>query len=76
MKMNTSLRTVEPMAAVRKYPRAAAVGGVVSAIVLGGFSALVGGPVAGMLMAAIGAIVGAPGGAHLAETAEDTQRSV
>jgi hypothetical protein len=76
MKSNTSLRTVEPFAAVRKHPRAAVVGGVVSAIVLGGFSVLVGGPVVGALMAAIGAIVGAPGGAHLAEAAEETQRSV
>jgi hypothetical protein len=46
------------------------VGGVVSAVVLGGFSALVGGSVAGVLMAAIGVIIGAPGGAHLAEAAE------
>jgi hypothetical protein len=42
----------------------------VSAVVLGGFSAMAGGPVVGVLMAAIGAIIGAPGGAHLAESAE------
>ncbi|HMF41680.1 MAG TPA: hypothetical protein VKQ32_13470 [Polyangia bacterium] len=51
---------------MRKHPQAALAGGIVSAVVLGGFSALVGGPVAGVLMAA----VGAPGGAHLAESAE------
>jgi len=66
MKANTSLRMVEPLSAVRKHPQAALAGGIVSAVVLGGFSALVGGPVAGVLMAA----VGAPGGAHLAESAE------
>jgi hypothetical protein len=76
MKSNTSLRTVEPMAAVRRHPRAALMGGVVSAVVLGGFSALVGGPVVGMLMGALGALVGAPGGAHFAEAVEEAQRGV
>lgn len=70
MKANTSLRTVEPLAAVRKHPGAAMVGAAVSAAVLGGFSALVGGPVAGLLMVLVGAAIGAPGGAHLAEAAE------
>ena len=70
MKSDTSLRTVEPLAAIRRHPQAAMVGGVVSAFVLGGFSALVGGSVAGVLMAAVGVIIGAPGGAHLAEAAE------
>jgi len=70
MKANTSLRTVEPLTAVRKHPHAAIAGGIASAVVLGGFSALVGGPVVGVLMAAMGAIIGAPGGAHLAESAE------
>jgi hypothetical protein len=68
--VDPSLRTVEPLDAIKKHPRAAMVGGAVSAIVLGGFSMLVGGPATGMLMAAIGAIIGAPGGAHLAEAAE------
>jgi hypothetical protein len=70
MKANISLRTVEPLAAIKKHPRAAMVGGAASAIVLGGFAALVGGAVAGVLMAAIGAIIGAPGGAHLADAGE------
>jgi hypothetical protein len=70
MKVDSSLRTAEPLAAVRKHPRAAIVGGVISAVALGGFSSFVGGPVVGMLMAALGAIIGAPGGAHLAEAAE------
>lgn len=70
MKVNNSLRTVEPLSAVRKHPRAAMVGGAVSAIVLGVFATVAGGPVTGVVMAAIGAIIGAPGGAHFAEAAE------
>jgi uncharacterized membrane protein len=70
MNGNTSLRTVEPLVAVRKHPRAAMVGGVVSAIVLGAFAAIVGGAMAGVVMAVVGAIIGAPGGAHMAEAAE------
>lgn len=70
MKADTSLRTVEPLAAVRKHPTAAAVGAVLSAALLGGFAALVSGPVAGMLMVVVGLVIGAPGGAHLAEARE------
>ena len=69
MKVNT-LRTVEPLAAVRKHPGAAVVGAAVSAAVLGGFAALVGGPGPGVVMMLMGAMIGAPGGAHLAEAAE------
>jgi hypothetical protein len=70
MNTNTSLRTVEPLAAIGKHPTAALMGAVVSAAVLGGWAALVGGPVAGLVMLLVGAAIGAPGGAHLAEAAE------
>ena len=70
MKVDTSLRTVEPLAAVQGHPVAATVGGVASALVLGGFAVMAGGPMAGVVMALVGAIIGAPGGAHLAEAAE------
>jgi hypothetical protein len=70
MKVDTSLRTVEPLQAVRKHPRAAAVGGVVTAILLGVMGTMIVGPGVGVLMAAIGACIGAPGGAHMAESVE------
>jgi hypothetical protein len=74
MKNTNSLRTVEPLAAVRKYPRAATVGGAVTAIVCGVMATVIGGPGVGVLMAVIGAMIGAPGAAHLAEDAEDRGR--
>jgi len=74
MKNTNSLRTVEPLAAVRKYPRAAAFGAVVTAVVCGVTATVVGGPGVGLLMAVIGAMIGAPGAAHLAEDAEDRER--
>jgi len=70
MKVDNSLRTVEPLSAVRKHPRAAMVGGAVSALALGVFATAVAGPLTGVVMAAIGAVIGAPGGAHFAEAAE------
>jgi predicted lipid-binding transport protein (Tim44 family) len=76
MKGNTSLRTVEPLAAVRKHPMAATVGGLCTAIVCGLMGTLAEGGVVGMLMAAIGAIVGAPGAAHIADTAAEQERPV
>jgi hypothetical protein len=70
MKVDTSLRTVEPLAAIRKHPAAATFGGAVTAIVFGIMGATIEGGVVGALMATIGAIIGAPGGAHIAESAE------
>jgi hypothetical protein len=67
---NTSLRTIEPLAMVKKHPMAAAVGGLCTAIVCGMMGTLAEGGLVGAVMAAIGAIIGAPGAAHLAE---DTQ---
>ena len=76
MKGNTTLRTVEPLAMVRKHPMAATVGGLCTAIICGLMGTLAEGGLAGMAMAAIGAIVGAPGAAHVAEAAEERNRPV
>jgi hypothetical protein len=76
MKGNTSLRTVEPLAMVKKHPMAATVGGLCTAIICGLMGTLAEGPVVGMAMAAIGAIVGAPGAAHIAESSEEEKRPV
>jgi len=76
MRGDASLRTVEPLAAVRVHPVAATVGGLVSAIVLGGFAAAAGGAMAGLVMAVVGVIVGAPGGSHIAEAAAQSNRPV
>ena len=64
---NTSLKTFEPLAMVRKHPMAASVGGLCTAIVCGMMGTLAEGGLVGAVMAAIGAIIGAPGAAHLAE---------
>ena len=70
MKGDTSLRTVEPLAAIRKHPVAATFGGAVTAMVFGIMGGTIEGGAVGEVMAALGAIVGAPGGAHIAEAAE------
>jgi hypothetical protein len=67
---NTSLRTIEPLAMVRKHPMAATVGGLGTAIVCGMMGTLAEGGMVGAVMALVGAIIGAPGAAHLAEDAE------
>ena len=76
MKGNTSLRTVEPLAMVRKHLMAATVGGLCTAIICGLMGTLAEGGLVGMAMAAIGAVVGAPGAAHLADSAEERDRPV
>jgi hypothetical protein len=70
MKRDTSLRTIEPLAMVRKHPTAATIGGLGTAIVCGLMGTLAEGGLVGAVMAAIGAIIGAPGAAHLAEDME------
>jgi hypothetical protein len=70
MKTNTSLRTVEPLAMVKKHPTAATVGGLCTAIICGMMGTLAEGAGVGVVMAAIGAIIGAPGAAHVADAAE------
>jgi uncharacterized membrane protein len=74
MNGTNSLRTVEPLAAVRKHPRAAILGAAVTAIACGAMGGVLGGVGAGLMMAVVGAIIGAPGAAHLAEDAEDRER--
>ena len=69
-KNNTSLKTIEPLAMVRKHPMAASVGGLCTAIVCGLMGTLAEGGMVGAVMALVGAIIGAPGAAHLAEDAE------
>ena len=76
MKGNTYLRTVEPLAAIRKHPMAATVGGLCTAIICGLMGTLAEGAVVGMAMAAIGAVVGAPGAAHIADDAAERHRPV
>ena len=70
MKVDTSLRTVEPLEAVKRHPAAATFGGVITAVFLGMMGAVGGGPVVALLMAVAGVLIGAPGGAHVAESAE------
>jgi hypothetical protein len=70
MNGNTSLRTIEPLAMIRKHPLAATIGGVCTGIICGVMGMLAEGPVVGAVMAAIGALFGAPGAAHVAESAE------
>ena len=71
MKGETSLRTVEPLTAIRKHPAAAAFGGAFTAFVFGVMGAIVDGGVVAALMAVVGAAVGAPGAAHIAAAAEE-----
>jgi hypothetical protein len=68
MKVDTSLRTVEPFEAVKRHPRAAAFGAVITAIPLGLMGMVSENPVVGLVMALIGACIGAPGAAHLVES--------
>ena len=75
MKVDTSLRTVEPLEAVKKHPRAATLGGVITAILLGAMGTVIVGPAVGVLMAVIGVCIGAPGAAHMAESV-DAERPV
>jgi hypothetical protein len=76
MKVDTSLRTVEPLQAVKKHPRAAALGGAITALLLGVMGTAIVGPVVGVLMAVIGAAIGAPGAAHMADDAAQAERPV
>jgi hypothetical protein len=70
MKGDTSLRTVEPLAAIRKHPGAATFAGAFTGLVFGVMGATIEGGAVGALMAVVGIIIGAPGGAHIAEAAE------
>jgi len=70
MKVDNSLRTVEPLQAIRKHPAAATFGGAITGVLFGVMGATIEGGVVAAAMAIIGVIIGAPGGAHIAEAAE------
>ena len=70
MKVDNSLRTVEPLHAIKRHPAAATFGGAITGVLFGVMGATIEGGVIGALMAIIGVIIGAPGGAHIAEAAE------
>ena len=64
----------EPLKAVTTYPKAAAIGGTVMALLCGGIGAATTSPGVAMLMALLGFVIGAPGGSHIAESAESNKR--
>ena len=67
-------RRPEPLNAVMMYPKAAAIGGALMALLCGGIGAATASPAVAMLMALLGFVVGAPGGSHIAESAESNKR--
>ncbi len=69
-----SLRRPEPLTAVMTYPKAAAIGGAIMALLCGGIGAATASPGVAVLMALLGFAVGAPGGSHIAESAESNER--
>jgi hypothetical protein len=72
--MNDLLRRKsEPLNAVMMYPKAAAIGGTLMALVCGGIGAVTTSPFVAMLMALLGFAIGAPGGSHIAESAESNK---
>jgi len=70
MKVDNSLRTVEPLHAIKRHPAAATFGGAITGVLFGVMGATIEGGVVAAAMAIIGVIIGAPGGAHIAEAAE------
>jgi hypothetical protein len=72
--MDDLLPKPEPLKAVMMYPKAAAIGGAVMALVCGGIGAATASPFVAMVMALFGFVIGAPGGAHVAESAESNKR--
>jgi hypothetical protein len=72
--MDDLLPRPEPLNAVMRYPKAAAIGGAVMALVCGAIGAATASPFVAMLMALFGFVIGAPGGSHIAESAESNKR--
>jgi hypothetical protein len=72
---NAFLQRPEPLTAIMRYPKAAAVGGAVMALLCGGIGAATSSPGVAVLMALLGLAIGAPGGSHVAESAESNKRS-
>jgi len=64
----------EPWKAVMMYPKAAAIGGALMALVCGGIGAAAASPFVAVVMALLGVVIGAPGGSHIAESAESNKR--
>jgi len=56
------------------YPKAAAIGGALMALVCGGIGAATASPFVAVVMALFGFMIGAPGGSHIAESAESNNR--
>ena len=73
MKDELSLsRRPEPLEAVVRHPKAATVGGVVTAVIFAGIAAVAATPFATVLMALVGLVLGAPGAAFIADSKKDT----
>jgi len=72
--MDDLLRRPEPVNAVMMYPKAAAIGGALMALLCGGIGAATASHGVAMIMALLGFVIGAPGGSHIAESAESNKR--
>lgn len=66
MKRELSLKTPAPIEAVARHPKAAVIGGVVTAIVFGVMGALGASSAVAAVMTLCGFVVGAPGAAYVA----------
>jgi hypothetical protein len=71
--MDDLLKRPEPLNAVMMYPKAAAVGGALMALLCGGIGAATASPGVAIVMAVLGFVIGAPGGSHIAESAESNK---
>jgi hypothetical protein len=71
--MDDLLKRPEPLNAVMMYPKAAAVGGALMALLCGGIGAATASPIVAIVMAVLGFVIGAPGGSHIAESAESNK---
>ena len=71
--MDDLLKRPEPLNAVMMYPKAAAVGGALMALLCGGIGAATASPGVAIVMAVLGFVIGAPGGSHIAESVESNK---
>jgi hypothetical protein len=72
MRGDLSLKRPEAVNVLVKHRAAGTVGGILTALICGGFGAAASGPIVAALMAVIGLAIGAVGGASMAESAETT----
>ena len=73
MKQQLSLKMLkmpEPLSAVARHPAAAAMGGLVTALVFVVIGADVSGSSVAVLMTLLGIVIGAPGGAYIAASVD------